>query len=151
MHSTFSCNRETMANPKRVYSNADDFTSLETFIAPFNAQGRTESAALLIWFLQTIYRLDEVDAEDAVCDIGAQPDGVAGANDAINWLKHGEIVDARTGKRRRYETATIEQLEAIVVIYRGITKFEAIFPDQKTPQILSFKNWVGPHVEKLEV
>src|SRR3981081_1615023 len=68
MHSTFSCNRETMANPKRVYSNADDFTSLETFIAPFNAQGRTESAALLIWFLQTIYRLDEVDAEDAVCD-----------------------------------------------------------------------------------
>jgi hypothetical protein len=70
MHSTFSCNRETMANPKRVYSNADDFTSLETFIAPFNAQGRTESAALLIWFLQTIYRLDEVDAEDAVCDKG---------------------------------------------------------------------------------
>jgi hypothetical protein len=83
-------------------------------------------------------------------DLGAQPDGVAGVNDVINWLKHGEIVDATTGKRRRYETATIEQLEAIVAIYRGLTKFEAIFPDQKTPQMLSFKNWAGPHVEKLE-
>lgn len=57
-----------MFNPKRVYSNKSDFSSLETFVAPFKAQGRTESAALLIWFLQTIYRLDEVDAEDAVCD-----------------------------------------------------------------------------------
>lgn len=53
---------------QRVHSDKRDFSSLETFIAPFNAQGRTESAALLIWFLQTIYRLDEVDAEDAVCD-----------------------------------------------------------------------------------
>jgi hypothetical protein len=82
-------------------------------------------------------------------DLGVQPDGVTGANDIINWLKHGEIVDASTGKRRRYETATIGQLEVIIAIYRGITKFEAIFPEQNTPQMLSFKNWAGPHVEKL--
>jgi hypothetical protein len=74
--------------------------------------------------------------------LGAQPDGVTGANDVINWLKHGEIKDKAAGKNRRYETATIEELEAITVIYRGITKFEAIFEDQKTPQMLSFKNWV---------
>ena len=30
--------------------------------------GRTESAAFLIWYLQNYYRLDEVDAIDAVCD-----------------------------------------------------------------------------------
>jgi hypothetical protein len=32
------------------------------------ASGRTKSAAFLIWFLQTIYRLDETEAQDAVCD-----------------------------------------------------------------------------------
>jgi hypothetical protein len=73
--------------------------------------------------------------------LGAQPDGVTGANDVINWLKHGEIKDKVTGKNKRHETATIEELEAITVIYRGITKFDAIFEDQKTPQMLGFKNW----------
>jgi hypothetical protein len=35
----------------------------------------------------------------------------------------------------------------IVTIYRAITKFEAIFPGQKTPQMFSFKNWAGSYVE----
>jgi tRNA threonylcarbamoyladenosine modification (KEOPS) complex Cgi121 subunit len=80
-------------------------------------------------------------------EVGVQPDGVTGANDIINWLKHGEIFDQATGKRKRYETATIEELEVIVTIYRGITKFEAIFENEKTPQMLSFKNWALPYLE----
>jgi len=70
-------------------------------------------------------------------------DGVAGANDIINWLKHGEVTDPATGQRKRYETATVEELDVGVTIYRGITKFEAIFENEKTPQMLSFKKWLA--------
>lgn len=37
-------------------------------VRPYEVSGRTESAALLLWFLETIYRLDDVEAQDAVCD-----------------------------------------------------------------------------------
>ena len=53
---------------KWIKSNSGDFDALNNFIIPLEAKGRTESAAFLIWFLQTIFRLDEVDAQDAVCD-----------------------------------------------------------------------------------
>lgn len=33
-----------------------------------DVSGRTPSASFLIWFLQTIYRLDEIESHDAVCD-----------------------------------------------------------------------------------
>ena len=49
-------------------SNASDFATLNSFIKPFEAKGRTDSAALLLWFLEVLYRLDETDAQDAVCD-----------------------------------------------------------------------------------
>src|SRR5437870_6858780 len=44
------------------------FESLEKYARPYEARGRTQSAALLLWFLETVYRLDEVEAQDAVCD-----------------------------------------------------------------------------------
>lgn len=53
---------------KRVATDAKVFGRLNVFIKPYEAKGRTESAAMLIWFLQTIYRLDEIVAQDAVCD-----------------------------------------------------------------------------------
>ena len=52
----------------RVISNSKHFDALETASKAFEASGRTDSAALLLWFLQTIYRLEDVEAEDAVCD-----------------------------------------------------------------------------------
>lgn len=51
-----------------IKSDPQDFQTLGNYVKPFEAKGRTESAALLIWFLRTIYRLDDVEAEDAVCD-----------------------------------------------------------------------------------
>ena len=30
--------------------------------------GRTESHAILVWFLQNYFRLDEIDSQDSVCD-----------------------------------------------------------------------------------
>ena len=52
----------------QVKSDPGAFKNLENGVAEHEATGRTRSAALLLWFLKTIYRLDEVEAEDAVCD-----------------------------------------------------------------------------------
>lgn len=46
-----------------------EYQLLKDRIAPI--QGRTglgESASFLIWFLENVYRLDETDARDTVCD-----------------------------------------------------------------------------------
>ncbi|MFV1921305.1 MAG: AIPR family protein [Methylotenera sp.] len=37
-------------------------------IKNYSAEGRSESASFLIWYLVNIYRLDEMEAVDAVCD-----------------------------------------------------------------------------------
>jgi hypothetical protein len=57
-----------LSNSKFTKSDPKDFEAIEAFAKRFDAKGRTESAALLIWFLQAIYRLDDIEAEDAVCD-----------------------------------------------------------------------------------
>jgi hypothetical protein len=53
---------------RRIHSDPTSFRQLEALVKQHEASGRTKSAAFLIWFLQTIYRLDETDAQDAVCD-----------------------------------------------------------------------------------
>jgi hypothetical protein len=49
-------------------TDAAAFKSLETVLMPYGIVGRTPSVSMLIWFLQTIFRLDEVESQDAVCD-----------------------------------------------------------------------------------
>lgn len=45
------------------------YKSLKKLIGPVEARtGLGESAAFLIWFLENVYRLDETEARDAVCD-----------------------------------------------------------------------------------
>ncbi|MBL8523265.1 MAG: AIPR family protein [Betaproteobacteria bacterium] len=44
------------------------FQALEDLLTGFTVQGRTESASFLIWFLETVFRLDSVEATDAICD-----------------------------------------------------------------------------------
>jgi hypothetical protein len=53
---------------KKINSDKVDFQLVENHAKRYEIVGRTTSAALLIWFLETIYRLDETDAQDAVCD-----------------------------------------------------------------------------------
>jgi hypothetical protein len=71
--------------------------------------------------------------------------GATGANDYINWLKHGSLEQG--GKR--IENVTISALEVIGTIWRAITKFEANYvkgPADRTPQILAFANWAREHL-----
>jgi hypothetical protein len=59
-----------------VFVNLDYPALLETIRADL-APGRTESHAFLLWFLKNYYRLDEIDAADAVCD-GPDDKGIDG-------------------------------------------------------------------------
>ena len=52
----------------RIRTKKSVFDHLNPLVTRFEAAGRDPSIALLIWFLQLIYRLDEVEAIDAVVD-----------------------------------------------------------------------------------
>ena len=85
-----------------VRTNRRDFETLEEILRRFEAGGRSSSAALVIWFLRTIYRMDDVEAEDAVCD--ATDDG--GIDGLIVDVDLKEIVLFQ-GKRREKLPATL--------------------------------------------
>ncbi|MEZ5590431.1 MAG: AIPR family protein [Gammaproteobacteria bacterium] len=44
------------------------YINLKKLLAPYEEKGRGESIAFLNWFLENIFRLDGVDADDAICD-----------------------------------------------------------------------------------
>lgn len=44
------------------------YGGVKTLIAPYAHKGRSESASFLNWFLENVYRLGDVEADDAICD-----------------------------------------------------------------------------------
>lgn len=83
-------------------NNRDDlFTRLNTSAAEFQTGGRSASAALLIWFLRHVKRLDDTEAPDAVCD-GRGDKGIDGI-----WVDVlGEEIVLLQAKRRASVTST---------------------------------------------
>jgi hypothetical protein len=53
------------------------YPNLTSLIQPYSGPSRRDSSAFLLWFLQNIYRLEQYDAEDAVCD-GSRDKGIDG-------------------------------------------------------------------------
>ena len=78
------------------------YTTLSKLIAPIvDRTGLTESAAFLVWFLENVYRLEETDARDAVCD-HANDKGIDGIyvdhnNEEIHFLQ-AKVRQSATGK-----------------------------------------------------
>jgi hypothetical protein len=68
--------------------------------------------------------------------------GATGENDYINWLKHGSLKNGGP----RFETATIPTEESAVIIYRAITKYNAVY-DDLSPQMLSYLGWLKEWLE----
>ena len=48
--------------------NDIDYENLKPVLASYEEKGRGESVAFLNWFLENIFRLDPIDADDAICD-----------------------------------------------------------------------------------
>jgi hypothetical protein len=69
--------------------------------------------------------------------------GATGPEDFKNWLKHGTLV--RGGPR--IEKATIPAEESVAMVYRAITKYQAVY-DDISPQMLRFLNWMGEWLQK---
>lgn len=44
------------------------YDGLKKLIQPYASKGRSESASFLNWFLENVYRLGDVEADDAICD-----------------------------------------------------------------------------------
>ncbi|MDI3562564.1 hypothetical protein [Bradyrhizobium sp. Arg816] len=59
-----------------------------------------------------------------------------------HWLAHGTILD-RTGNSRRKESIVIRTAEVGIAIHVAITRFDIVFPDQKTPQMISFRRAIN--------
>jgi len=68
--------------------------------------------------------------------------GATGVNDYINWLKHGSLKHGGP----RFETATIPSEESVAVVYRAISKYNAVY-DDLSPQMLSYLNWLKVWLE----
>ncbi len=77
------------------------FDRLNTSVAEFQNGGRSATAALLIWFLRHVKRLDETEAPDAVCD-GPGDKGIDGI-----WVDTlGEEIVLLQAKRRASLSST---------------------------------------------
>jgi hypothetical protein len=53
---------------KVIRSDPEVFKQLDDRVSHLDAPGRSKSVSLLLWFLETVYRLDDVEAQDSVCD-----------------------------------------------------------------------------------
>src|SRR6266480_7666772 len=65
---------------------------------------------------------------------------VARVDVVASWLRSGEIRDEVNGTGQHRDAIEIEELDVVIAICRAITRFEAIFRNDKTPQMLSFQN-----------
>jgi hypothetical protein len=45
-----------------------NYQNLKSTLTLYEEKGRGESVAFLNWFLENIFRLDSIDADDAICD-----------------------------------------------------------------------------------
>jgi hypothetical protein len=89
-----------------------NYPGLLNHIQSHLAGSRTESEAFLIWFLQHIYRLDETEAYDAVCD-GPDDKGVDGVYIDDN-LERIDILQGKLAKSTRGRRLGDVQLKEFV-------------------------------------
>lgn len=66
-------------------------------IRPYHVGNRTQSAALLAWFLETVWRLDEADIDVAICDGG----GDKGIDALVVEDELGEITILQSKHRKK--------------------------------------------------
>ena len=102
-----------------------DYTSLRGSISPHLSRARTESRAFLIWYLENLYRLEPILAEEAICD-GPDDRGVDGiyvdeTNSRIDVLQARIVKSPRktTGSTALKEFAgTLQQFETAEKVER---------------------------------
>lgn len=97
----------------------DDFQLLADQFAPHLVGNRTESTAMLAWFLENAWRHEPDEVEDALCD-GGNDKGI----DAITVDVEAREVTIFQGKRRRTKRRTqgevdLQRFRAVGTYFRG--------------------------------
>ncbi|WP_237214040.1 AIPR family protein [Falsiroseomonas oryziterrae] len=95
-----------------------DYAHLTVTLKPYVAKGLPESAAFLNWFLEHIYRLDDVDARDAICD-SSNDKGI----DGVYVDEYAEEIILFQTKIRQNSAATLGDT-ALKEFLGSITQFE---------------------------
>lgn len=98
---------------------ASDFKLLEEQFAPHHIGNRTESTAMLAWFLEHAWRLDPDEVQEALCD-GSNDKGI----DAITVDHDLREITVFQGKRRRKAKTTqgetdLQRFRAVATYFRG--------------------------------
>lgn len=108
---------------------ADDlkYTSLLQIISPLLSKGKSESVTFLNWFLENIYRLDSVSADDSICD-STNDKGI----DAIYVDNNNEEIHFLQCKIRQKETGTIGDVSPKTFV-ASVNQFDT---QQKVEEIL---------------
>lgn len=96
-------------------------------IQPYLAGTRTESEAFLIWFLQHIYRLDETEAPDAVCD-GPDDKGIDGVyvDDNLERIDVLQSKLVKSKRRRRLGDVQLKEFVGTLAQFRNPDKVQEI-------------------------
>jgi hypothetical protein len=96
-----------------------DFKLLEEQFAPHHIGNRTESTAMLAWFLEHVWRLDPDEVQEALCD-GSNDKGI----DAITVDLDLREITVFQAKRRRKSSTTqgdtdLQRFRGVATYFRG--------------------------------
>lgn len=98
---------------------ASDFEFLDQQFEPYLIGNRTESTAMLAWFLEHVWRMEPDEIEDALCD-GSNDKGI----DAIVIDVDAREISVIQGRRRRSAERTLgdselKQFRGVAPYFRG--------------------------------
>ena len=113
------------------------YQNLTKILQPLSAKGRTESATFLNWVLLNIYRLDDIDADDAICD-GQNDKGI----DGIYVNTNLEEIHFLQSKIRQKDNGTVgdkslKELIGSVSQFDSAEKISAILESDAHPDLKS--------------
>lgn len=120
------------------------YQNLTKLIAPFASKGKTESITFLNWFLENIYRLDSVAADDSICD-STNDKGI----DGIYVDTNNEEIHFFQCKIRQKETGTIGDVSPKTFV-ASVQQFDS---SEKVAAVLSGDADAGLKrlIERLEI
>jgi hypothetical protein len=107
-----------------------EYANLKKILATYEVKGRTESASFLNWFLENVYRLDDVAADDAICD-ESNDKGI----DAIYLDHNDEEIHFFQAKVRQNPAATVgdvalKNLAGSLAQFQTATAIDALLQGQ---------------------
>lgn len=121
------------------------YPSIKQIIGPFEEKGRGESPAFLGWFLENVFRLDEVDADDAICD---RPNdrGIDGIYVDHNQLEVVVFQAKLKQKESSIGDATLRDLAGAISQLASVDAVQALIDgggNAELKQVLTRNNIVG--------